>query len=319
MIFRLALLLLLPTLAIANWQPLAPLPAGNGGFACGFIDGKLIVAGGTNWKDDTKHWLDSIWSYDPANNTWQAIGKLPQPCAYGASGLLDGRLIIAGGSNGQSAVTDIVAVDGRGQCTKVGILPTARVLCSSTVFENALWMAGGGTDAADLSTLTATTMKISVREDKASVLQIANMGDTGFGIGTAAGAAHQAFVFGGAKFNATTQATNLDSVFAFGRAAPIAKLPTAIRGITALSLSGAMIYLGGGFPSDDVGFTSDAWLFDGEKFTFTKAAPLPIAAMVHLVGDAEFVYCLGGEDKKKHRSDKMWRIELRALLPQTAK
>lgn len=74
--------LLMSSSVHAGWESLAPLPEPNGGFACGVVGYRLIVAGGTNWKDDTKHWLDVIWSYDPAANAWSVVGHLPQPCAY---------------------------------------------------------------------------------------------------------------------------------------------------------------------------------------------------------------------------------------------
>src|SRR5258706_10547531 len=67
-----ALLLQLATPAsiFAGWETLPPLPAPNGGFACGALAGKIVVLGGANWKDNTKHWLDVIWVFDPASEKW---------------------------------------------------------------------------------------------------------------------------------------------------------------------------------------------------------------------------------------------------------
>ena len=51
-----------------------------------------------------------------------------------------------------------------------------------------------------------------------------------------------------------------------------------------------------------------------KRQTYTKAKPLPYAAMVGLVKLDGHVYCLGGEDKQKSRTDKFFRIPLAELL-----
>lgn len=308
-------LLLSASLAHADWQPLAPMPAGNGGFACGFLDGQLIVAGGTNWTDDTKHWLDVVWRYDPKANAWSTIGKLPQPIAYGASGIIQGKLVIAGGSDGKTALRDILALNGQGESQRVGQLAEGRIYACSTAYQDQLYIAGGATDPAELKTFTATQQRISFAADgQAAVTEGAKLGDVGFGIGTAAGAWGRVFVLGGARFDAATQVVNLDVVHVLGANEPKAQLPCAMRGLTAVPLSEHHIYLAGGYPNDETGFTDGAWIFIATTGQFVPAKALPIKAMVHLVSDGEWVYCLGGEDKKKHRSDKVWRIAARELL-----
>ena len=37
----------------------------KGSYGSGFLDGKLVLAGGTDWKDDKKLWLDEVVAYDP--------------------------------------------------------------------------------------------------------------------------------------------------------------------------------------------------------------------------------------------------------------
>src|SRR5688500_9107294 len=84
----------------ADWEPVAPLPQPNGGFMAGCVGGKIIIAGGTNWKDDTKQWLDELHAFDPATNTWSAGGKLPHPLAYAACASDGSKLYFAGGADG---------------------------------------------------------------------------------------------------------------------------------------------------------------------------------------------------------------------------
>jgi len=316
MITRLAsLFLFIASLARADLQPLAPLPAGNGGFACGFIDGKLIVAGGTNWSDDTKRWLDLIWSYDPTQNTWSTIGKLPKPCAYAACGVINGKLVIAGGSDGKIAHRDILTLNAKGESQVVGQLAEGRIYSCSAALNDTLYIAGGATDHTELKTFTSTQHRVSFASDgKVNVTDGTKLGDVGFGIGTAAAAWGRVFVFGGARFDATTEVANLDAVQVLEGDAPKATLPHPIRGITAVPLSEHHIYLAGGYPNDETGFTDESWIFIATTGQFVPAKPLPIRSMVHLVSDGEWIYCLGGEDRKKHRSDKVWRIRARELL-----
>ena len=322
MITRLASIFVLTlTLAKADWEPLAPLPAGNGGFACGFIDGKLIVAGGTNWSDDTKHWLDVIWSYDPQSNAWTTIGKLPQPCGYAASGVIQGKLVIAGGSDGKAAHRDILTINAKGETQIVGQLAEGRIYSCSTAFQDQLYIAGGGADPADLKTFTAAQHRVSFSPDgKATVSDGPRLGEVGFGTGTAAGAWKHVFVFGGARSDPATQVVNLDAVHVLDAKEPKATLPHPIRGITAVPVSEHHIYLAGGYPNDETGFTDEGFVFIATSGQFVPAKALPIKSMVHLTTDGEWVYCLGGEDRKKHRSDKVWRIRAQELLaPVTVK
>jgi hypothetical protein len=48
--------------------------------------------------------------------------------------------------------------------------------------------------------------------------------------------------------------------------------------------------------------------------TYSPAKPLPYAAMVGLVVHDGFVYCLGGEDKMKSRTDQFYRIPITELF-----
>lgn len=306
--------LLMSSSVYAGWESLAPLPEPNGGFACGVVGGRLIVAGGTNWKDDTKHWLDVIWSYDPAANAWSVVGHLPQPCAYAASGVINDTLVIASGSDGKTASKQVLGLDATGKCRKLGELPAGAIYTASTVLNDELWMAGGASDPADLSTLKAAVTRLSVADGKLVVKPEPDAGKTGFGIGSAATAWKRAFVFGGARFDPAAQVMNLDEVLVLNDADPKTRLPHAIRGLSAVPVSDHHIYLAGGYPDDATGFTDQAWVFLATSGKVLPALPLPIKGMVHFASDDEWIYCLGGEDKKKHRSELMWRIRRDELM-----
>lgn len=87
----------------AVWESLPPLPEPNGGFICGALNGGIVVAGGTNWADGTKKWLDKIWWLDPKSLKWVAKGTLPRPLAYAVSAQWKDGVIVAGGFDGARA------------------------------------------------------------------------------------------------------------------------------------------------------------------------------------------------------------------------
>lgn len=313
-----SLLLSLLSVSVFAWEPLAPLPEGNGGFACGFIDGKLIIAGGTNWTDGTKRWLKAIRSYDPASNVWTEVGQLPEPRAYAASGIMHGHLVMLGGSDGINALPTVLAIDAAGQVKQVSKVKNPSIYSCSAASGYLLCAAGGSTDPADLSTFSNAirTYRINASLDTIDTVDENRLPGPGFGTGTLAFAG-QAHLFGGAIHHPITVVTNQDWIFSInerGVTRSDTSLPNPIRGITAVALDARYIYLGGGYPSDEVGFTAEAYVFDSKSKKLRAALPLPIAAMVHLVSDGTHVYCLGGEDMKKHRSDKMWRIPLEKVL-----
>ena len=94
----------------------------------------------------------------------------------------------------------------------------------------------------------------------------------------------------------------------------LAPLPFAVRGITACTLDDSHIFLGGGYKSNADGFTAETFIYDIKGGKYAATTPLPYKAMVSLVKLGDWLYCLGGEDRMKHRTDAMFRIKWRDLL-----
>lgn len=320
---HLIVLLLLTVQAHAQWQPLAPMPVPNSGFACGFIDHQLILVGGTNWADGSKHWLDVIWCYDAGKNQWKTISKLPKPWAYGAGAVMNGKLAIGGGTDGLKPRHELTFIGRDGKIKTAGYLDEGLIFTCGTMFENRFTMCGGAADPDRLSTLQSRIVSAgSDQGDFFNSMGSSGFSGPGFGIATAAVADNTLFIFGGAQYDAATQIKNLNTV----RQHPgknndkrhweprTTSLPKAIRGLCSSAVTDELIYLGGGYVSDETGFTDEAWLFDAVKQDFKPALPLPMKAMTQLVQDGEWLYCLGGQDRREQRTDKVWRIRIYELL-----
>ena len=137
--------------------------------------------------------------------------------------------------------------------------------------------------------------------------------EAGLTTGTAVAVDGRILVFGGARWDATARTViNHAAAHAYDtrtqRWSALPPLRHANRGITAITLDPRRIYLAGGYENDDTGFVSSAVIFDPENPGYRPATPLPYAGMVTLVKVGDWVYCLGGEDRKRHRSAAVHRI-----------
>ena len=87
----------------AQWEQLPPLPEPNGGFICGHSNGKIVVLGGTNWEGGKKNWLKKVHEFDPLQKTWNAAPERSEPVAYAVVFQYGGSLIVRGGYNGEQS------------------------------------------------------------------------------------------------------------------------------------------------------------------------------------------------------------------------
>ncbi|MEQ1850269.1 MAG: kelch repeat-containing protein [Chthoniobacteraceae bacterium] len=318
------LLLSLCTLAVsmnlsaADWERLAPLPEPNGGFVSGVVDGRIIIAGGTNWKDDTKHWLARIHAYDPASNTWSGSGTLAAPLAYAVAGEHAAALWFAGGSGGKGTHTAVSNIDRSLGVKSAFTLTGGSALAGGALLGSSLYVLGGTDDMDHLERATNAFLAIDLRSGRSTKLP--DYPEPAFFIGASAACGDRFFAFGGARWDAATKTVaNLYAAHAFntvsGRWEKLAPLPVAIRGITAVALDDTHILLAGGYKNDTEEFTDETLIYDvaSDKYTATQA--LPYRAMVVLVKSGDWLYCLGGEDRKKHRTDAAFRIRWKELLP----
>ena len=75
------------------------------------------------------------------------------------------------------------------------------------------------------------------------------------------------------------------------------------------------IYLAGGYQDSEKGFVDAAFIYDIREDRYAPATRLPYRANVGLVQAGGHVYCLGGEDKLRHRTASCYRIKVEDLRP----
>ena len=302
----------------AGWERLAPLPEPNGGFVSGAVDGRVVIAGGTNWKDDAKQWLSRIHTYDPASNTWTAAGALPVPLAYSATGMQSGTLWLAGGASGTGMHRALWKLQRGGETRRAFDFADGNALAGGGIIGTTLYVLGGTDDMDRLERATNALLAIDLRDGR--VVKRTAYPEPAFITGATAVCGGRLYAFGGAHWDkATGTVVNHASAHVFDPAsdrwAKLAPLPSAIRGITAVTLDESHIFLAGGYKNDAEEFTDEAFIYDIGSGKYTATLPLPYRSMVHLVKLGDWIYCLGGEDRKKHRADAAFRIQWKELLP----
>jgi N-acetylneuraminic acid mutarotase len=87
-----------------------------------------------------------------------------------------------------------------------------------------------------------------------------------------------------------------------------------VRGINEIALDDRHLYLAGGYGTDAEEFLGEAFIYDVDANRYTPAKPMPFKSLSCLVKCGGHIYALGGEDKKKHRTDQCWRIKIDELL-----
>lgn len=304
------------TPATAAWEPLPPLPEPNGGFICGVIGRGIVVAGGTNWVDGTKRWLDKIWWLDPKALKWMAKGTLPRPLAYAVSTPWKDGVIVAGGFDGTRARAEVWHLDSSFELNPLGHLKTATCIAQGGICTDGLIVVGGTNDPANLGALSAAAQ--GMRLPGGAAEEIASPGGAPRGTGASATLGGHLFIFGGATPDPVKQVANLNDASEFNcrsrRWQTLPAYPIHARGVAGAPLDRQHVYLAGGYGGDADDFTDKAFIYDVKTGAYAASIPLPLANCTTLVTLGDHVYALGGEPEKKVRTDKCWRIKVEELL-----
>src|SRR5262249_29159133 len=62
-----------------SWKEMAEMPRPVAGYMAGVSEGKLVIAGGSFWQGNQKHWTTIVQIYDPGDNVWRDGPPLDAP------------------------------------------------------------------------------------------------------------------------------------------------------------------------------------------------------------------------------------------------
>ncbi len=303
----------------AEWEQLPDLPEPNGGFVAGAVGPDVVVAGGTNWTDGRKNWLRAVHVFEPAQGAWRGLGVLRAPLAYAVAGETPGGLVVVGGSSGQApSVVRVEVSRGLMLSESPSGLTAPAVLAAGGAIGEELIVVGGTDDAANGAGFCRRAVALDLRTG--TVRALPDFPGPPLASAASAVAGDELFVFGGATWDAAAkEVVNQAGAWAYSPARqtwrPLRPFPVARRGLAAVALDRGRILLAGGYGRDDEGFFDEVWIYDIVRDEYRRAGKLPYKAMTTLVRAGDFVYCLGGEDRDRHRSAAVHRRPVTAFAP----
>ncbi len=127
-----------------DWAPATTMPVGaeRGAAVVGVLAGRVHVVGGLGVDGVT----DEHHAWDPSTDAWVELAPLPEPTDHAAGGVIDGRLVVAGGRSGPigSHRPDTWIYDPDADAWSEGpAMPTGRGGAAGAVLGGSLYVFGG--------------------------------------------------------------------------------------------------------------------------------------------------------------------------------
>lgn len=306
---------------ILEWESRAPLPSPRGSYVSGFVNDRLVLAGGTVWRDNVKRWLDDVAAYDPIADAWETLPPLPRPVGYAAGATADGSLYVLGGDGPDApepACFRLRTADGGYRWDEIPPPPAHRSYAQAVVVGDELYLLGGSETFSDLTTASSDVFKRSLARDESPWEPVSPIPGDGRAIFTAAVAGGSIYVFGGCNADADGRLQNLRSAYAYDPAADrwrkLAEAPVPTRAWSAAALDERYIFLFGGYSGDTDAtgrFESRVYRYDAElnRYDEMPAMPSPNCDIAFHLWRGAF-HGAGGEPGPKRRSNANWRARL---------
>ena len=302
---------------VLNWKEGKELALAKGGYASGIFNGKLLLAGGTHWKDDKKLWTDEVVAYDPNRDQWEMFPPLPKALAYGASAADEGAFYFLGGAgpeNSERAGYRLRRQGGAYRWEEFTQLPMDRSYSRAVILDGQLFLVGGSDSVNDLSKASTALLSLSLKKPQATWKPLRPMPGEGRAVFAAASCNGKLYVFGGCLVDGGN-VRNLASAYRFDPGTDqwtrLHDLPAATRAWSASSGDDRFIFLFGGYSSSpdtkvkaqSGHFEKKVYRYDTKLDAYQEMSPLPFAnadMSFHFLKGA--FYGAGGEPVQKARA-----------------
>ncbi len=300
---------LMSSIVMSNlkWVDRAPMPLPRAGYIAGEMGGKLVIAGGSYWKDGQKYWSDRTDYFDPAKNEWQAGANLPEARSDAACATFHGSVYTFGGGQQGAATGDIWRLNANKWTRVARTIPERRLYAAAAVIGDTIYVIGGLSKPGDYSSAANTVWRWRPNAPAAAWENIAPLPGPARVSHAVAALGGKLYVFGGVTMDGAAL-RNLDDAYVYSPAdrkwTTLPKLPVARRAWWAVAVQDRILICGG-YTND---FSADVFAFDPKTGMAVKADPLP-----HAIADAKFllaghsVLTAGGESGVKVRG--IWTMQ----------
>ncbi len=289
-----------------EWSERQPMPQAQAGGATAYLDGDVVVVGGTTWAGDVKSWLADVQIYNLASNTWKSGPKLPVRLAYGPFVSSPEGLEIFGGTDGQTAHRDSWRLDAaKTRWVRTGSIPGDALTGRAVLVGESVFLFGGCRDVADLTTCSDAVWR---RNGKGDWQRVSTLPSGSLALPAVAVSGSSVYLFGGCSTQSNGKAANQARAFRYdsmlNQWKTLRDLPHGNRGLSAVAYGDRSIVLFGGYT--DSGFTSEVLLYDVQSNTYRRLKPMPVALLgVEFVLNDRIIYGAGGEDRMRSRSARL--------------
>lgn len=253
-----------------QWAPRAPLETARQEIAVAVLGGALVAVGGFDVDRGT---LASVEAWRVGDPNWVPLPRMPVAVHHPAGGVLDGRLVVAGGYRGPGLAhaTDAVQVydPSTAAWSRAAPLPSPRGAAAAAVLEGRLIVVGGARDGVSIADVVA----YDAATDTWTELAPMAIARDHLGLVALDGRLHAVGGRDGTRDFALAVHEVYDPVH--DRWSAAAPMPTGRSGHAAAVLDGCLYALGGeGNPAARDGMFDAVERFDPVAGTWARLAPM---------------------------------------------
>ncbi|PYS98596.1 MAG: hypothetical protein DMF63_15485 [Acidobacteria bacterium] len=130
--------------ATDSWTITSPMPTGRQDLGAASLNGVLYALGGGNPKLSPGDELNVVEAYDPVSKTWSSRSPMRNGGVAMAVGVLEGKLVAAGGLRNQLSSAAVEMYDPEADAwSTLPNIPTSRAFSSAITMKNTLYILGG--------------------------------------------------------------------------------------------------------------------------------------------------------------------------------
>lgn len=287
-----------------EWRSRAPLPEPRAALLQANVDGKLLAAGGTHWKDGKKQWSSRCDLFDPRTNSWTPCAALPATRGDSPALEVDGEFLFFGGTSDGRVLDDVLAFDGKRWYDRPDMrLPAPRSYCQVALVERQIYLFGGLEKAGEIATGRRNVWMWNLDYPDVGWQQVSQMPEPTRSLYAFAVLHGKAFLFGGVvgddkSFHNIAESWSYD--FAKKKWEALPAVPTATRAWAGVVVDETVVIVGGYTDT----FARTIITFDPKSHQFASLGNLPRGLAdirVTLINGS--LYVTGGESGPKIRSD----------------
>lgn len=256
-----------------QWTERTPMQLPRAGCAVAAVGGKLLVAGGTYWREGKKFWCADVTRFDPSANRWETVAPLPQARGDAPAAVLGDTLyVFGGGADGMPVNTVFAFQNDRWSVRPEIVLPAPRRSFSVVVIGQTFFLFGGMAGIwTDYGSVASTFWAYEANRGWWSLPYLP--GTTRFNV--AIGVVDGRIIVAGGCSAIDGQVRNLDEIFSYDPDSRswtlIGRLSVASRGASGLADGNRLFYFGGYTDK----FETAIWSIDPASGWVKAAGQLP--------------------------------------------